>query len=75
MFLLILIGHLHKVRKHKDFTFHNVSINTGDKGEKGDKDDVFTFHNVSINTLGSSDNVLSGRSLHSTMFLLIHLLL
>ena len=34
---------------------------------------VFTFHNVSINTLPASPVKSAGLSLHSTMFLLIHI--
>ena len=33
------------------FTFHNVSINTRECGDKLCKDICFTFHNVSINTV------------------------
>ena len=34
-----------------DFTFHNVSINTGTSGEVMPCANIFTFHNVSINTI------------------------
>ena len=54
------------------FTFHYVSINTvgGTGGEGGA--DIFTFHYVSINTKLASIHSHNMRTLHSTMFLLIH---
>ena len=33
-----------------NFTFHNVSINTGNAANESTTFVIFTFHNVSINT-------------------------
>ena len=58
--------------KTTDFTFHNVSINTGAQRTTYTGSMCFTFHNVSINTKrGKRIYPDRGQSLHSTMFLLI----
>ena len=74
MFLLILSYHRQRIRQRKWFTFHNVSINTAADILFDDLPDKFTFHNVSINTAIFGKEAMSGMYLHSTMFLLIHLL-
>ena len=50
MFLLILAGTLKTGQSNPDFTFHNVSINTVNRGCAEYVEHIFTFHNVSINT-------------------------
>ena len=50
MFLLIQLFHYLTVSDTGHFTFHNVSINTGNDDGFGCGCGCFTFHNVSINT-------------------------
>ena len=51
MFLLIQPWHHRKPRHHRNFTFHYVSINTGNRRNPYvAKKTNFTFHYVSINT-------------------------
>ena len=71
MFLLILAGTLKTGQSNPDFTFHNVSINTVNRGCAEYVEHIFTFHNVSINTEGKCSNIDFPFTLHSTMFLLI----
>ena len=54
------------------FTFHYVSINTIYHTKFTGCPAHFTFHYVSINTASYTDNSGDQRTLHSTMFLLIH---
>ena len=53
------------------FTFHYVSINTVAKARRKLFTVNFTFHYVSINTKNNTYQETSHPSLHSTMFLLI----
>ena len=71
MFLLILARTLKTGQSNPNFTFHNVSINTVNRGCAEYVEHIFTFHNVSINTPGFTGWVNTPVSLHSTMFLLI----
>ena len=72
MFLLILCKHrLCLSSERKNFTFHNVSINTGAWHIHIIVNEIFTFHNVSINTVGRAVLFTFFATLHSTMFLLI----
>ena len=50
MFLLILARTLKTGQSNPNFTFHNVSINTVNRGCAEYVEHIFTFHNVSINT-------------------------
>ena len=58
-------------RHYLHFTFHNVSINTLYSTVSAFFCEIFTFHNVSINTTAKKTVSLTGKTLHSTMFLLI----
>ena len=56
----------------KLFTFHNVSINPGQRaGTLSGGEQHFTFHNVSINPQWLAGTQNKCTTLHSTMFLLI----
>ena len=57
------------------FTFHNVSINTVDCYPCWVSAEKFTFHNVSINTVFITEGNERHEDLHSTMFLLIRLMI
>ena len=50
MFLLILLNGEANRSRTENFTYHNVSINTGSTSIFQTGKDDFTFHNVSINT-------------------------
>ena len=72
MFLLIRIR-LPLSENRRDFTFHDVSINTMANLTALSAAQVFTFHDVSINTRLAYLVKLQICTLHSTMFLLIRL--
>ena len=72
MFLLILFVWFDDCSVFQ-FTFHNVSINTGTCCRRRWVSWRFTFHNVSINTVKRFDTVSVLIYLHSTMFLLIRM--
>ena len=70
---MYLLKHLLQVRKNKIyiiFTFHHVSIKTGNAYKKCNRIRTFTFHHVSIKT--PRENLLPNRpaNSHSTMYLL-----
>ena len=72
MFLLIPTFVILIVSLLKNFTFHNVSINTGTAERYKQSAETFTFHNVSINTVITTlKSCMILKTLHSTMFLLI----
>ena len=59
MFLLILTKATLPDSLTTIFTFHNVSINTGESDCEGLREEfIFTFHNVSINTLHAGPALL-----------------
>ena len=71
MFLLIQSSNLVFSSCRICFTFHDVSINTGQYFNYRRRRSVFTFHDVSINTSKSAPCYMFELTLHSTMFLLI----
>ena len=58
MYLLILMIGTMKKQKTMIFTFHNVSINSGDGSVYSLGSKKFTFHNVSINSEGEKDTTM-----------------
>ena len=56
------------------FTFHNVSINSHKVKKADNTVNEFTFHNVSINSKLEKRLTDVYKHLHSTMFLLIRML-
>ena len=73
MFLLIRYTVFNYPISMANFTFHNVSINTNPPPNLIRKCELFTFHNVSINTGDRIFGEYTVETLHSTMFLLIHM--
>ena len=71
MYLLIQITRFINIHGFFLFTFHNVSINSGDEGPCERHQKKFTFHNVSINSAQLAQCCCDNKHLHSIMYLLI----
>ena len=70
MYLLNLIFAAYIIHKTEWFTFHYVSIKSGDALGMATGAIRFTFHYVSIKSAGALSKLGSVANLHSTMYLL-----